>query len=115
MREAAEELDDTYLGDAEVWRRGTELDANPRGGKVPYVSSDGSHTIVDLRFEDPINKCRWADGLKLFGNAATPYVIAENLMETEGVLGHGIVTQADAVIVPGADGEPQEVSKASLR
>jgi len=57
--EYAEELDDLFLGDAEVWRRGATFDANPRGGKNPYVSADGEHTIVDLRFEDPINSGRW--------------------------------------------------------
>ena len=29
-----------------------------------------AHTIVDLIFEDPINKTRWEDGLILFGEKA---------------------------------------------
>ena len=99
--EVAEELDDVFLGDAEVWRRGAELDANPRGGKQPYVSPDGAHTIVDIKFEDPIGKKRWKDGFLLFGEPATPYQIAAELNSTEGVLTHGIVTQADAVYLPG--------------
>ena len=53
--ECAEELDDIFLGDADVWRRGAEVEANPRGGKTPYLSADGVHTIVDLRFNDPLN------------------------------------------------------------
>ena len=105
--EVAEELDDVFLGDAEVWRRGAELDANPRGGKQPYVSPDGAHTIVDIKFEDPIGKKRWKDGLLLFGEPATPYQIAAELNGTEGVLAHGIVTQADAVFLPG-EGEGGE-------
>lgn len=56
--EVAEELDDIFLGDAEVWRRPAEGTANPRGGHNPYVSPDGDHAIVDLRFYE---------GLKLFG------------------------------------------------
>lgn len=99
------------VGDAEVWRRGAELDANPRGGKNPFVSSDGAHTIVDLKFEDPIRKTRWDDGMLLFGAETTPYRIAEVIEGIEGVLAHGIVTQADALFVPSSEegGDPLEI------
>ena len=101
--ECAEELDDMFLGDAEVWRRGSELEANPRGGKQPYVSADGSHTIVDLRFNDPLNDgARWDDGFLLAGDVATPYQIAAEVEDIDGVLAHGIVTQADSVMWPDA-------------
>ena len=101
--ECAEELDDMFLGDAEVWRRGSELEANPRGGKQPYVSADGSHTIVDLRFNDPLNDgARWDDGFLLAGDVATPYQIAAEVEDINGVLAHGIVTQADSVMWPDA-------------
>eukprot|EP00740_Mantoniella_antarctica_P017636 CAMPEP_0181370520 /NCGR_PEP_ID=MMETSP1106-20121128/13472_1 /TAXON_ID=81844 /ORGANISM="Mantoniella antarctica, Strain SL-175" /LENGTH=333 /DNA_ID=CAMNT_0023487323 /DNA_START=59 /DNA_END=1060 /DNA_ORIENTATION=+ len=109
--EVAEELDDTFLGDAEVWRRGAG-DANPRGGAQPYVSLDGEHTIVDLKFEDPTELTRWESGMLLFGEEATPYQIAEVLEGTEGVLAHGIVTQADVLFVAAAEegGEPLVIS-----
>ena len=101
--ECAEELDDMFLGDAEVWRRGSELEANPRGGKQPYVSADGSHTIVDLRFNDPLNDgARWDDGFLLAGDVATPYQIAAEVEDIDGVLAHGIMTQADSVLWPDA-------------
>ena len=101
--ECAEELDDMFLGDAEVWRRGSELEASPRGGKQPYVSADGSHTIVDLRFNDPLNDgARWDDGFLLAGDVATPYQIAAEVEDIDGFLAHGIVTQADSVMWPDA-------------
>ena len=101
--ECAEELDDIFLGDADVWRRGAEVEANPRGGKSPYLSADGAHTIVDLRFNDPLNDGgRWDDGFQLFGSAATPYQIAAEVETVDGVLAHGIVTQADSVMWPDA-------------
>jgi len=43
----------------------------------PYVSLDGEHTIVDLKFEDPTELTRWESGMLLFGEEATPYQIAE--------------------------------------
>ena len=97
--EHAEELDDLFLGDAEVWRRGATFDANPRGGKNPYVSADGSHTLLDLRFEDPINGGRWECGLMLDGQPCGPYELQQALeTDVEGVRAHGIYTSADAVI-----------------
>lgn len=64
--ETAEELDDEFLGDAEIWyvlqvwalitahrcrMRPSEPSptAGPRGGSRPYVSPEG-HSIVDIRF-----------------------------------------------------------------
>ena len=109
--ECAEELDDMFLGDAEVWRRGAEIEANPRGGKTPYLSPDGIHTIVDLRFKDPLNDgARWDDGFLLFGQTATPYQIAAEIETVDGVLAHGIVTQADCVMWPDA-GDPSGVGE----
>ena len=89
--------------DLDVWRRGAEVEATPRGGKTPYLSADGVHTIVDLRFNDPLNDGeRWDDGFQLFGSAATPYQIASEVETVDGVLAHGIVTQADSVMWPDA-------------
>lgn len=97
--EHAEELDDLFLGDAEVWRRGANFDSNPRGGSNPYVSADGSHTLLDLRFEDPINGGRWECGLMLDGEPCGPYELQYALEnDVSGVSAHGIYTQADAVI-----------------
>ena len=101
FEEDAEELDDLFLGDAEVWRRGAELDANPRGGKNPYVSPCGTQTIVDLCFNDPLAKppSRWAAGFVLFGEPASASRVAAELASLDGVAAHGIVLGADAAYV----------------
>jgi ribose 5-phosphate isomerase A len=94
-------LDDVFLGDAEVWRRGAELDANPRGGKNPYVSPDGKYTIIDLVFNDPLEKPpkRWRDGFVLFGKKASASKIAAELFSVDGVAAHGLVLGADVAYV----------------
>jgi len=101
FEEDAEELDDLFLGDAEVWRRGAELDANPRGGKNPYVSPCGTQTIVDLCFNDPLAKppSRWDAGFVLFGEPASASRVAAELASLDGVAAHGIVLGADAAYV----------------
>jgi ribose 5-phosphate isomerase A len=101
FEELAEELDDVFLGDAEVWRRGAELDANPRGGKNPYVSPDGKYTIIDLVFNDPLEKPpkRWRDGFVLFGKKASASKIAAELLSVDGVAAHGLVLGADVAYV----------------
>ena len=101
FEEDAEELDDLFLGDAEVWRRGAELDANPRGGKNPYVSPCGTQTIVDLCFNDPLAKppSRWAAGFVLFGETASASRVAAELASLDGVAAHGIVLGADAAYI----------------
>ena len=101
FEELAEELDDVFLGDAEVWRRGAELDANPRGGKNPYVSPDGNYTIIDLVFNDPLEKPpkRWRDGFVLFGKKASASKIAAELLSVDGVAAHGLVLGADVAYV----------------
>lgn len=76
----AEEIDDLFLGDAEIWRRPMFGTANPRGGDNPYVSPDG-HNIVDIRFYET---------LKLLGEDA-PYVdIAAEIDNVAGVKAHGL-------------------------
>jgi len=107
--EDAENLDDVFLGDAEVWRRGAELNANPRGGGNPYLSPSGMHTIVDLCFYDPKEQGsleRWEDGLVLLGEAATPEKVREEIESCDGVLAHGLVTTANLAYVSekGAEG-----------
>ncbi|KAI8473591.1 MAG: ribose-5 phosphate isomerase-related protein [Monoraphidium minutum] len=96
--EVAEELDDIFLGDAELWRRPSEGASNPRGGDNPYVSEDGQHTIVDVRFYE---------GLKLFGEDAPYAAIAEEIDGIPGVLAHGLIVgrAAAAIVADGATGE----------
>ena len=107
--EAAEELDDQFLGDAEVWRRGAEPDANPRGGKNPFVSADGGHTIVDLRFADPTNGgARYEEGFVLMGKRATPWEIEAEIKENSAVMASGLVLRADFCVVARGRGEGGE-------
>ncbi|RWR81880.1 putative ribose-5-phosphate isomerase 4, chloroplastic [Cinnamomum micranthum f. kanehirae] len=51
--ETAEEIDDLFLGDAEVWRRPTIGHAGPTGGDFPLVTSEG-HNVLDVIFTSPI-------------------------------------------------------------
>ncbi|XP_038987865.1 probable ribose-5-phosphate isomerase 4, chloroplastic isoform X2 [Phoenix dactylifera] len=51
--ETAEEIDDLFLGDAEVWRRPTSGHAGPLGGNFPLVTKEGHH-ILDVIFTSPI-------------------------------------------------------------
>ncbi|CAI6004974.1 unnamed protein product [Closterium sp. NIES-64] len=49
----AEEIDDLFLGDAEVWRRPTSGTAGPLGGEFPLVTENG-HFVLDVIFTTPI-------------------------------------------------------------
>lgn len=106
--EAAEELDDIFLGDAELWRRPQDPreSANPRGGRAPLVQPDGS-TLVDVRFYE---------GLCLFGEADADYArILEEIAGVPGVVATGLfVGKATAAVVPpaaaggaGEEGKPR--------
>ncbi|KAJ8642087.1 hypothetical protein MRB53_018781 [Persea americana] len=73
--ETAEEIDDLFLGDAEVWRRPTIGHAGPTGGDFPLVTSEG-HNVLDVIFTSPI--------LDLAQ-------VAESLDRIEGVVDHGVI------------------------
>ncbi|XP_071921335.1 probable ribose-5-phosphate isomerase 4, chloroplastic isoform X6 [Coffea arabica] len=45
--ETAEEIDDLFLGDAEVWRRPSVGYAGPLGGDFPMVTKEG-HNVLDV-------------------------------------------------------------------
>ncbi|KAL0363698.1 UNVERIFIED_CONTAM: putative ribose-5-phosphate isomerase 4, chloroplastic [Sesamum calycinum] len=47
--ETAEEIDDLFLGDAEVWRRASIGYAGPLGGDFPLVTKEG-HNVLDLKW-----------------------------------------------------------------
>lgn len=100
--EAAEELDDVFLGDAEIWRRGSfGLTDDPKGGDVPYASPDG-HAIVDVRFYET---------LKLYGEDE-PYIkIAAEVENVFGVVTHGLLAGvAKACIIARENGAPEVVA-----
>ncbi|KAG9439604.1 hypothetical protein H6P81_019769 [Aristolochia fimbriata] len=74
--ETAEEIDDLFLGDAEVWRRPAWGYAGPTGGDFPLVTKEG-HNVLDLIFTSPIQSL---------------IQVAESLDEIDGVVDHGVVS-----------------------
>ncbi|KAK8612825.1 hypothetical protein V6N13_092961 [Hibiscus sabdariffa] len=75
--ETAEEIDDLFLGDAEVWRRPSIGQAGPHGGDFPLVTKEG-HNIIDVIFTSPI---------------ASLAEVAESLEKVDGVVEHGVVSK----------------------
>ncbi|XP_042516370.1 probable ribose-5-phosphate isomerase 4, chloroplastic isoform X2 [Macadamia integrifolia] len=74
--QTAEEIEDLFLGDAEVWRRPALGHADPLGGDFPLITRDG-HNVLDLIFTSPI---------------LNPADVAERLDKIDGVVDHGIVS-----------------------
>ncbi|XP_039070442.1 probable ribose-5-phosphate isomerase 4, chloroplastic [Hibiscus syriacus] len=75
--ETAEEIEDLYLGDAEVWRRPSMGQADSLGGDFPLVTKEG-HNIIDVIFTSPI---------------VSLAEVAESLENVDGVLEHGVVSK----------------------
>jgi len=73
--DTAEEIDDLFLGDAEVWRRPSFGTAGPLGGDHPLVTKEGHH-VLDVIFTIPIPDLRQ---------------VAEKLDKIAGVVDHGII------------------------
>lgn len=90
----AEELDDIFLGDAEIRRRSLNPDAGPRGGDSPVVTSDG-HSVLDIQFYD---------GLKLFGEDASYKAIQDEIESVAGVVAHGLVVDKTVFAVVAGKG-----------
>eukprot|EP00250_Pteridium_aquilinum_P011259 c19943_g1_i1 orf=958-1788(+) len=87
--ETAEEIDDLFLGDAEVWRRPSVGEAGPMGGDFPFVTSEG-HFVLDVLFTSTITN---------------PSDVAESLEALPGVVGHGLILDSVyASAVAGKDG-----------
>lgn len=74
--DVAEELDDLFLGIAEIRRHPTRGTSDPRGGPNPYFN-DAGQTVVDVVFERHIY--------------CTPFELAEMIEGVPGVLGHGLL------------------------
>ncbi|XP_021298257.1 probable ribose-5-phosphate isomerase 4, chloroplastic isoform X9 [Herrania umbratica] len=75
--ETAEEIDDLFLGDAEVWRRPSVGHAGPLGGDFPLVTTEG-HNVLDVIFTSPI---------------ASLAEVANSLEKVDGVVDHGVVSK----------------------
>ncbi|KAK0578482.1 hypothetical protein LWI29_011129 [Acer saccharum] len=81
--EAAEQIDDLFIGDAEVWRRPSIGHADPLGGNFPLVTMEGYH-VLDVIFTSPIT------------NLAE---VAECLNKVDGVVDHGVVSKFPCTVV----------------
>ncbi|KAJ8763844.1 hypothetical protein K2173_003626 [Erythroxylum novogranatense] len=81
--EIAEEIDDLFLGDAEVWRRPYTGQAGPTGGDFPVVTREG-HNILDVIFTSPIQSLA---------------EVAESLAKVKGVVDHGVVFKSPCTAV----------------
>ncbi|KAF5472156.1 hypothetical protein F2P56_008896 [Juglans regia] len=87
--QTAEEIDDLFLGDAEVWRRSSIGQASPLGGDFPLVTREG-HNVLDVIFTSPI--------LSLAE-------VAESLDKVNGVVNHGVICKFPcAAVITSSDG-----------
>lgn len=104
--EAAEELDDEFLGDAAlgVWRRPSASGlprTHPRGGDNPHaeVTVEGGTTLLDVRFGE-------GGPLTLLGDARAAYEdVLATIEGVDGVVGCGLFCRgvAGVVVVAGGD------------
>ncbi|KAL3616782.1 hypothetical protein CASFOL_039176 [Castilleja foliolosa] len=81
--ETAEEIDDLFLGDVEVWRRPAVGYAGPLGGDFPLVTKEG-HYVLDVIFTSPIQ------------NLAE---VADSLDQMVGVVEHGVISRIPCLAV----------------
>nr|ABC68263.1 ribose 5-phosphate isomerase-like [Saussurea involucrata] len=81
--DTAEEIDDLFVGDAEVRRRASIGHAGPTGGDFPLVTREG-YNVLDVIFTSPISSL--AEVAKLLDNI-------------DGVACHGIITKTPCTAV----------------
>ncbi|RCV40599.1 hypothetical protein SETIT_9G067800v2 [Setaria italica] len=93
--DTAEEIDDLFLGDAEVWRRPSFGTAGPLGGDHPLVTKEGHH-VLDVIFTTPIPD---------LGQ------VAEKLDKVAGVVDHGIICSNQSYAVIASKGEVQVIEE----
>eukprot|EP00892_Ulva_mutabilis_P010596 jgi/Ulvmu1/7909/UM004_0141.1 len=109
--DAAEEVDDIFVGDAEIWRRTADATpaTSPKGDPNPYVSADG-HTIIDVKFYGDF--C-------LVEDSGVPYEkLVQEVMAISGVLSVGLMEGvATHVVISGrtADAKVAVFSKEELQ
>ncbi|KAE9599201.1 putative ribose-5-phosphate isomerase [Lupinus albus] len=79
----AEEIEDIFLGDAEVWRRSSIGLAGPLGGDYPLVTREG-HNVLDIIFTSPI---------------VSLAEVAKSLDKVYGVVDHGVISKIPCTVV----------------
>ncbi|KAL7131230.1 hypothetical protein ABFS83_13G184500 [Erythranthe nasuta] len=86
--ETAEEIDDLFLGDAEVWRRSSSLGfVGPTGGDYPIVTKEG-YNVLDVIFTSPIQSL---------------VEVADSLEDVVGVVEHGVISRIPCTAVIAAE------------
>ncbi|KAL3376779.1 hypothetical protein AABB24_003283 [Solanum stoloniferum] len=91
--ETAEEIDDLFLGDAEVWRRPAIGYAGPLGGDFPLVTKEG-HNILDVIFTSPMESL---------------VEVAKILDQIDGVVEHGVIFRKPCTAIIASENELQIV------
>ncbi|GMP71511.1 hypothetical protein CsSME_00029874 [Camellia sinensis var. sinensis] len=82
--ETAEEIEDLFLCDVEVWRRPSIGHAGPTGGDFPLITREG-HNVLDVIFTSPIQN---------LGPLLLPAVeVANTLDNIDGVVDHGVISK----------------------
>ncbi|KAL2341613.1 hypothetical protein Fmac_009553 [Flemingia macrophylla] len=108
----AEEIDDMFLGDAEVWRRPCIGQAGPLGGDFPLVTREG-HNVLDVIFTSPIESlgkfCMCDSCFKCQSSVfslihSTDLVlpaagVAKSLDRVDGVVDHGVISKIPCTVV----------------
>ncbi|XP_049383661.1 probable ribose-5-phosphate isomerase 4, chloroplastic [Solanum stenotomum] len=96
--ETAEEIDDLFLGDAEVWRRPAIGYAGPLGGDFPLVTKEG-HNILDVIFTSPMESL---------------VEVAKILDQIDGVVEHGVIFRKPCTAIIASENELQIVDNTFL-
>ncbi|KAK4768298.1 hypothetical protein SAY87_003439 [Trapa incisa] len=97
--DTAEEIDDMFLGDAEVWRRPSVGHADPLGGDYPLITKEG-HNVLDLIFTSPITSLA---------------EVAESLYKIDGVVEHGVISKFPCIAVIASDNELQAIGNVATK
>ncbi|KAK4779015.1 hypothetical protein SAY86_006543 [Trapa natans] len=97
--DTAEEIDDMFLGDAEVWRRPSVGHADPLGGDYPLITKEG-HNVLDLIFTSPITSLA---------------EVAESLYKIDGVVEHGVISKFPCIAVIASDNELQAIDNVATK
>ncbi|KAH0696796.1 hypothetical protein KY290_014213 [Solanum tuberosum] len=96
--EIAEEIDDLFLGDAEVWRRPAIGYAGPLGGDFPLITKEG-HNILDVIFTSPMESL---------------VEVAKILDQIDGVVEHGVIFRKPCTAIIASENELQIVDNTFL-
>ncbi|KAK6797126.1 hypothetical protein RDI58_004828 [Solanum bulbocastanum] len=126
--ETAEEIDDLFLGDAEVWRRPAIGYAGPLGGDFPLVTKEG-HNILDVIFTSPMESLGISPSLNyffatlllnLFDANCLPSIVhmtvevAKILDQIDGVVEHGVIFRKPCTAIITSENELQIVDNTFL-